>query len=247
MSDRRDQAASSTPETLNTAPDSPDADTRRGAWGFGNVPWFWGPRLRILLVMDGRINVAWGDHDFGLGYVLKSLRERFAWWVSIEITTAHRFDVEPVEVVSWPVSIKVGPNLVGFRFTQDGFDIDDYDQVWFFGDEPGIDGNDLNFPDSDIVDPGYGPLDDDELLVIAEWMDRGGGVLAMGDHAVLGASMCHRIPRVRRMRRWTQAQQVPPIDGAERNETLVHAPTDGRPGLGRRSVAPTDLSGAPCG
>ena len=99
MSDRRDQAASSTPETLNTAPDSPDADTRRGAWGFGNVPRFWGPRLRILLVMDGRINVPWGDHDFGLGYVLKSLRERFAWWVSIEITTAHRFDVEPVEVV----------------------------------------------------------------------------------------------------------------------------------------------------
>jgi hypothetical protein len=224
MSDRRVQAASSTPETHNTAPDAPDADTRYGAWGFGNVPWFWGPRLRILLVMDGRVTVSWGDWDFGLGYVLKSLRAQFAWWVSIEITTAHRGDVEPVEIATWPVSITVGPNLVGFRFTQDGFDIDDYDQVWFFGDEPGLDGNDPKLPDSTILDPKYRPLDDDELLIIAEWMDRGGGVFAAGDHSILGASMCHRIPRVRRMRRWTHAQQVPPIDGDERNETLVHAP-----------------------
>src|SRR4029453_2723747 len=55
-------------------------------------------------------------------------------------------------------------------------------------------------------------------------MDRDGGVFATGDPSLLGASMCHRIPRVRTMRRWTRAQQVPTFSGDARNETLVHAP-----------------------
>jgi len=52
--------------------------------------------------------------------------------------------------------------------------------------------------------------------------DEGGGVFAAGDHSLLGASMCHRIPRVRTMRKWTYAQGVPPFAGADRNETLQH-------------------------
>ena len=44
-------------------------------------------------------------------------------------------------------------------------------------------------------------------------MDRGGGVFATGDHGVLGASLCHRIPRVRTMRRWKIADGVPAVEG----------------------------------
>ena len=53
-------------------------------------------------------------------------------------------------------------------------------------------------------------------------MSRGGGVFAAGDHSLLGASMCHRIPRVRTMRKWTYAQGVPSFGEPDRNETLQH-------------------------
>ena len=86
------------------------------------------------------------------------------------------------------------------------------DQIWFFGDFPS---NEPNDPD----DARYSPFSAAELKVLAEWMDRGGGEFATGDHSNLGASMCSRIPRVRSMRKWTEAQGVPPQHGPERHET----------------------------
>src|SRR5690606_17446216 len=68
---------------------------------------------------------------------------------------------------------------------------------------------------------------DAELRIVAEWMERGGGVFAAGDHSLLGASMCSRIPRVRNMRRWRRAQGVPSFTDDDRHETLVHAPQGG--------------------
>jgi hypothetical protein len=47
-------------------------------------------------------------------------------------------------------------------------------------------------------------------------------VFAAGDHALLGASMCSKIPRVRNMRKWTRAQGVPSFADPDRHETLVH-------------------------
>ena len=165
----------------------------------------WGTRIRILFVIDGRITESTSPWEFGLGYVLETLRDQsFSWWVRFEVTVEKRDG--------------------GFRFTQEGFDIDAYDQIWFFGDWPGIIANDPNVGDDVIGD--YDPLDRHELLAVAEWMDRGGGVFAAGDHSLLGASMCHRIPRVRTMRRWTRAQGVPTFDGDTRNETLVHGAGD---------------------
>ena len=222
MRERRNDPPDSAADVASAYLPEPGSDTSAGLWGISNVPWLFGPRLRILFVMDGRVTVTWGDQDFGLGYVLKELRANFAWWVRLEVTTAHRGDVARTELSLGVVTISIGPELVGFRFTQDGFDINDYDQVWFFADEPGLDGNYPNQPDSLFEKAQYRPVDDAELRIIAEWMDRGGGVFAVGDHSVLGASMCHRIPRVRSMRRWRFSQQVPPIYGDDRNETLVH-------------------------
>ena len=174
-------------------------------WGIGDVPLLWGTRIRILFVIDGRITVSSKPDEFGLGLVLDTLRDpAFAWWVRFEVTVACRDDPER------------------FRFTNDGFKIDDFDQIWFFGDWPGLFANNPNVGDEVIGD--YDPLDHAELRMLAQWMDRGGGVFAAGDHSLLGASMCHRIPRVRTMRRWTHAQDVPPFVGDGRNETLVHGP-----------------------
>jgi hypothetical protein len=58
------------------------------------------------------------------------------------------------------------------------------------------------------------------LKLLADWMARGGGVFATGDHSILGASMCSRIPRVRTMRKWTHQQDVPTRDGPSRHQTL---------------------------
>jgi hypothetical protein len=175
------------------------------AWGIGAVPWLCTVRVRILFVTDGRINSGHDEYQFGLGPVLETLADpSFAWWVTFETDFVVRDAPE------------------SFRFTQDGFDIDDYDEIFFFGDWPGEASNNPEFPDSLIDRPEYWPLRDEELRVVAEWMDRGGGVFAAGDHALLGASMCRRIPRVRSMRRWTRAQRVPAFDGPHRHETLQH-------------------------
>ena len=170
-------------------------------WGFADAAGLWPQTIRILIVIDGRINETKDKNEFGLGYVLETLRTPFAWWVRFHV------DVERHE----------GPQGF-FKFTNADFDLDDYDQLWFFGDRPNKDdGDDGAMTDNDIL---RFALSDAELKMIAQWMDRGGGVFATGDHTLLGASKCSRIPRVRTMRRWTLAQHVPPRSAGDRHETL---------------------------
>ena len=182
-------------------------------WGIGLVPWLWATRVRILIVIDGRINVGYGEYGFGLGPVLDTLRDQsFAWWVRFEVTVRKR-----------------DPNFETaafgrFRFTESGFDLDNFDQVWFFGDWPGEEPAGDPTVSDDVIDrPEFLPLDNDELRILAEWMERGGGVFAAGDHSLLGASMCSRIPRVRTMRKWKPSQGLPSFKGADRHETLQRA------------------------
>jgi hypothetical protein len=170
--------------------------------------WPWTTKIRILFVIDGRVTEGSSGFEFGLGPVLDTLRNiSFAYWVRFLVTVRDRD--------------------TGFRFTEAGFDIDVYDQIWFFGDWPGLDANDPSFPDSRIEDAEYRPMEDAELELIAAWMNAGGGVFATGDHTLLGASMCHKIPRVRSMRKWTHAQGVPSFADFDRHETL-----QGRPVIG---------------
>ncbi len=185
-----------------------DREFLRRSWG---INWLWWPtwpwttRIRILFVIDGRINEGSHPDEFGLGLVLDTLRDiSFAYWVRFSVTVVNRDN--------------------GFRFTEEGFDINAYDQIWFFGDWPGIAANEPDFPDSRIGDTDYSPMEDGELELIAAWMNNGGGVFATGDHSLLGASMCHRFPRVRSMRRWTHAQGVPAFGGVDRHQTLQGLP-----------------------
>ena len=181
-------------------------------WGILDGPWLWQPRLRILFVLDGRISTT-DEVSFGLGLVLDTLTDdSFAWWVRYQVDVVRRDD--GTQRMSPPLDRY--PERLDFSFIEDGFDIDEYDQVWFFGDFP------MN-QTFDPTDERYHPLTDPELKVLAEWMDRGGGVFATGDHYNLGASMCSRIPRVRTMRKWTVAQGVPTQFGNHRNETLQRA------------------------
>ena len=184
-------------------------DDLRSAWGITPGYWLWSSHMRILFVIDGRINLSSQRGKFGLGLVLETLRTPFSWWTSFTVDVAKR---------DTPMESEIG-NLEGlaycpFKFTDTGFDINAYDQIWFFGDNP----YDDSATDNDI--PGGSPLDPTELKMLAEWMDHGGGVFAAGDHSILGASMCSKIPRVGTMRRWKQLQDVPTKNGSTRHQTL---------------------------
>jgi hypothetical protein len=185
-------------------------------WGMRVGPWLWATRLRILFVIDGRIDLSSGASSFGLGPVLQTLRDpTFAWWVRFEVDVARRAPGDPTEN---PSPAEDEERYLNFRFTQPGFSLDAYDQVWLFGDFPGPSGPSPD--DSDIEEDDSTPLHDAELRLLAEWMDRGGGVFATGDHEYLGASMCYRVPRVRRMRKWTFEQGVPLQYGGSRHDTM---------------------------
>jgi hypothetical protein len=193
-----------------------DDDTSR-LWGITRGPWLWAARVRILFVIDGRVLTTKSVRTFGLGLLLDTLRdESFAWWVRFEIDIAKREGRQVVIQSPGPYGLKYS----GFRFDQAAFDLDDYDQVWFFGDRPGKEADDAGVGDEIIRLARNHPLVDAELKIVATWMDGGGGVFAAGDHSLLGASMCSRIPRVRTMRKWTHAQGVPTFGGTTRHETL---------------------------
>jgi hypothetical protein len=174
-------------------------------FGVSDTLSLWPQTIRILIVIDGRVDESKNPKGFGMGYALETLRAPFSWWVRFQV------DVKRHE----------GPQGA-FRFTDAGFDIDAYDQIWFFGDLPNRDdGADGAMTDNDIQEFA---LSNAELKLVAEWMDRGGGVFAAGDHTLLGASKCSRIPRVRSMRRWKLAQHVPAKDAKSRHETLQPNP-----------------------
>lgn len=163
-------------------------------------------RIKILMVSDGSpgsfVNITYGRLYFSLSAVIDTLKNNPEPWVKFDITKAHR-QTDPLGQA----------DVNNFRFTTAGFDINAYDQVWFFGARQNE--NDAQ------------RLSDAELTIVARWMDeKQGGVFAVGDHADLGASLCSRIPRVRAMRRWTAAQGVPPNSGLTRHDTLISG-TDG--------------------
>jgi hypothetical protein len=78
-----------------------------------------------------------------------------------------------------------------------------YHQLWLFG-----------------INGGSGSLSAPERTALQKWMEeRRGGVFATGDHDDLGAALCRQVPRAGTMRRWTNAQSVPPGSGPGRIDT----------------------------
>ena len=95
---------------------------------------------------------------------------------------------------------------------------ENFDQIWLFGLE-----RSGNF------------ISDQELRVLSQFMNEGGGVFATGDHEDLGIDLCGKVPRVRNMRKWyfdhspdrptpypipAGEPLAPPVDGPDRHDTL---------------------------
>jgi hypothetical protein len=174
--------------------------------------WFLKTTVRILIVTD--TNITLDGQGFGLSKVIDTLEAQdFYHNARFVITGATRQGPPSVDANATSHQFK----FRGFRFGMGGFNINDYDQIWFFGFAPG---NDANASDAGIDTAPTALTDAAEIAILSDWMNAGrGGVLAMGDHHYLGASLCHNIPRVRKMRRWTNADLVPSISGSDRKDT----------------------------
>jgi hypothetical protein len=171
---------------------------------------------RILFVVDTEIDLGPGANAFGVERVIRLLRESHVGCMHFHVDVGQRSS-GAFSVVAAPTGTNA--KYLGFRFDStlpDGTRvIDRYDEIWCFGFKPDNSGA----TDANITQPGALPASDAELAVLTTWMNNKGGVFATGDHDYLGASMCHRIPRVGTMRAWTNAQGVPPIGTPARIDT----------------------------
>lgn len=176
--------------------------------------------LRVLVVVDTAVGFTI-DNGFGVGRFIKLLRETEVGCTRFEVDIAHRPFVGGPGDISFEEVANPGPDqakYIDFRFDSVSATgeqvLGRYHEVFLFGFAPDNDaGTDANI----FAHPWYST--DAELSVLLDWMNAGGGVFATGDHDYLGASMCHRIPRVGTMRCWTNADGVPPIDGPTRLDT----------------------------
>lgn len=180
--------------------------------------------IKILIVVDGGISLTEAPSAFGVARVIRLLRESHIGCTHFSVDTARRNS-----------STAGSPSYTNFRFDQQEAGqpiLNKYHEVWCFGFNPDNNAG----PDSNITQASALPMGDTELTALTTWMnDRRGGLLAMGDHDYLGASMCHRIPRIRSMRRWTNAQGVPPIGGAGNADTHLRHDTNQPATLGQIS------------
>jgi len=181
------------------------------------IKWKLKTYVDILVVVDTEIATEPGV-GFGIGSVIELIRGAAVGCMRFRVDIALRNGESPT-VVAAPAAF--APKYRGFRFDMlDGGVpvLDTYEQVWCFGFKPSNSGS---IDDAEIELATSFPASDAELAKLARWMDeRQGGLFGTGDHHFLGASMCRRIPRLGRMRRWTNADGVPPIGTPDRIDTL---------------------------
>lgn len=172
--------------------------------------------VRLLIVVDTEISLSPGANSFGIERVIRLLRESSVGCMHFHVDVALR-STGAFSVVASPAGTNA--KYLGFRFnsvlTDGSLVIDHYDEAWCYGFKP----DNLGATDANIVLPSALATSDAELAAFTTWMNNGGGVFATGDHDYVGASMCHRIPRVGTMRAWTNAQGVPPTSGTLRIDT----------------------------
>lgn len=180
-------------------------------------PWRLKTYVDILIVVDTEISIA-AANTFGIASVIDLLRNTQVGCMKFRVDIAVRS--------SGAFSVTANPSAeqakyTGFRFNSNhggSSVINKYEQIWCFGFKP----NNSGSSDDSIIDQNFAlPASNAELEVLDGWMtEKKGGIFGTGDHHFLGASMCRKIPRLGTMRRWTNADGVPPIGSPDRIDTL---------------------------
>lgn len=180
-------------------------------------PWRMKTYVDILVVVEENISIN-PANDFGIAAVIDLIRNSAVGCIRFRVDIALRNGDAPSTIASPTIHQH---KYRGFRFNMiDGGVpvIDKYEQIWCFGFKPSNSGSPN---DAEIDQPIAFPASDAELAKLSQWMkEKKGGLFGTGDHHFLGASMCRRIPRLGTMRRWTNADGVPPIGTPTRIDTL---------------------------
>lgn len=185
--------------------------------------WWSRCHVRVLMVTDGGLD--FGVGDFGLSTLVSILQNDAPSRVKFDLTLAHlRSNVLDAGVmVGAPGIVR---SIKGFRFDEPAhFTADMYDEVWMFGIE-------TNFQQASyaerLANPARYPaatLGNDELVRLSDFMNKGGGVFATGDHGALGRGLCGNVTRVRSMRHWDSftlpgsTDDEVSMSGPKRNDT----------------------------
>lgn len=189
-------------------------------WGF---PFAVVPTVRILVVCDTRDGLAAGGYDFtqtqsafDLKLALDAVSTAPFPWARFQFLTAHRDSPQSIDPFGGPAAATA--QFPNFRFDAlpAGVDLAQVEQVWLFGFGAS--------QDQTHATPALGAA---ELMVLHQFMDRGGGVFAAGDHETLGDLLCGSVKRVREMRTWTRYMgglPQPPVAGTARHDTLRDNP-----------------------
>ena len=179
-----------------------------GAFAEYLSPWFHKHYSDILIVVEPSIAVNPTIDGFGISSVIDLIRNTTVGCMRFRVDIALRNGEAP-NVVASPTIHQA--KYRGFRFDMVNAGasvIDSYEQIWCFGFNPSNSGS-PNDAEIDLVSAL--PAQAGELAKLASWMKiKKGGLFGTGDHHFLGASMCRKIPRLGTMRRWTNADGVPP-------------------------------------
>jgi len=204
--------------TIMTNEDGLLLDPKIEFWKSGwDTIWLQPHVVRILILTDDDGSFT-KETRFSLTELVDALKSDPHMFVSFQVTTAHRSKGSATNPFPQHANIK------GFNFTNPAhFKPDQFDEVWLFG----VGGTG---PDTGERHP----LDSKELRILSQFMDKGGGVFATGDHEDLGIDLCGEVPRVRSMRRWQFSlngfsydtlpelpNNAPPVMGPRRHDTLV--------------------------
>jgi hypothetical protein len=186
-------------------------------------PWWSKCHVRVLLVTDGGLD--FGQGDFGLSTLVGILQNEAPARVKFDMTLAHlRSNVSDAAVMSGVPGIV--RSIKGFRFDDPAhFTANMYDEVWMFGIETNF--QQFGYTERQANPTRYpaGSLGNDELIRLGEFMNKGGGVFATGDHGALGRGLCGSVTRVRSMRHWNSftlpgsTQDEVSMTGPKRNDT----------------------------
>lgn len=193
-------------------------------------PWKRPCPQKILVVTDGYpgsfLNASFSKSYFGLSTFINTMLDQSDYYVRFNLTLAHRQTDDFKPAPGDPNYARFAPNFENFRFTTTAndvktnvaFNLDHYDQVWLFGTRSG----------NPTTDPAHA-LTDNELILLTNWMEAGGGLFATGDHAEIGSSLCGRVPRASKMRLWEDNSvdahgsliSPPSNTGPNRHDTLL--------------------------
>ncbi|MEY4907900.1 MAG: hypothetical protein RL260_1618, partial [Pseudomonadota bacterium] len=134
-------------------------------------PWWRRCTVNVLLVTDGNLN--FGETDFGLSTLVRTLLDEAPLRVRFRLTLAHlRSSVTSADMLGGET--RIAARLTDFRFDEPThFKSDQFDEVWMFGIETSFNQTAYATRRANPTRYPAGSLGTDELKALSAHMNRG--------------------------------------------------------------------------